>query len=355
MKILVINPGSTSTKIAIYEGKNQIFSANVKMDLEELKKFTLFTEEMPLRMRTIEEELDKNGFSLNDFDAFAGRGGPLKPLKAGIYKVTDEMKTDILEGKYQTAHASLLGAMITHELSSITGKPSFIVDPISTDEMWDFAKLTGHPEIRLQALTHALNVRACARKIAEKSNKTLGETQYIVAHLGGGISINSVKYGSIVEVTETRQTGPFSPTSCGDLPIKQFVKWLKQSNYPLDKITDLFNKSGGLLLYFGTDDVKSLVEKKNKDPRIAIVLKAMVYQISRTIASHLPSVNMAPDAIILTGGLAHSDFIVNGIKEWLSNSHTVEVLAGEFEMEALAFGTIRALNGEENILNYSDF
>jgi len=355
MKSLIINPGSTSTKIAIYEDKNLIFSENIKIDPDFLKTCKTFIDEVPYRKKSIIEAIEKKGHSFSEIDIISSRGGPLKPLKAGIYEINKDMVDDILNGRYQTAHASLVGALIAYEFAKEFGKKAIIVDPISTDEMWDFAKITGHPEIKLQALTHTLNSRAVARKIAEKYSKPFNQLSFIVAHLGGGISVNAIKNGIIVDISESRQTGPFAPTSCGDLPIKQFVKWLIKSNYPLDKVDDLFNKNGGLMMYFNTDDVKYLIDNMNNNKEIELVLKSMIYRIVKNICYLLPAVDMAPNAIILTGGLAHSDFIVTQIRNWLKDKFTIEVVAGEFEIEALAFGAYRAYYGEENILNYSDF
>lgn len=355
MKSLIINPGSTSTKIAIYNDKNILFQENVKHDPDKIKLCKNFIEEVPLRKGAIIESIEKKGYKLFDIDIIVSRGGPLKPLKAGIYEIKEDMVNDIKNGNYQTAHASLVGALIAYEFSKEINKKAIIVDPISTDEMWDFAKITGHPDIKLQALTHTLNSRACGRKIAEKLAKSFFESSFIVAHLGGGISVNALKNGTIVDVSESRQTGPFSPTSCGDLPIKQFIKWLKNSNYPLDKVDDLFNKNGGLLMYFNTDDVKYLIDNMENDPKIKIVIKAMIYRIVKNICSMLPAVDMNPDAIIITGGLAHSEYIINEIRKWLKDKFRIEVVAGEYEIEALAFGAYRAFYGEEKILNYSDF
>lgn len=355
MKILVVNPGSTSTKIAVFEDKDEVFSLNIKHKQEKLKTFKNIFEELPYRKEEILNVLKEKQFSLTDFDAFAGRGGPLKPLKAGIYKVDKTMVDDIYNGKYQTMHASLLGALIVYDFSIEVKKPAFIVDPISTDEMLPIAKITGHPEIKMQALTHALNVRASARKAAEMLKKKLADTRFVIVHLGGGISVNALVGGKIIDVLESRQTGPFAPTSCGDLPIKQFIKWVKKNNIDLDYIPNLFNKEGGLTLYFGTDNVKELIEKSETDPKIKEVLQAMCLRIAKSILSLFATMNMDVEKVIFTGGIAHSNKMIEWITSWFNGKIDYLVIPGENEMNALAEGAYRALNKEEEILDYSMF
>ncbi len=352
MKILAVNPGSTSTKIAIYEDDELIDEQNIKHSKEELNTFTKIIDELPLRKRAIEDFLKSRNIDLTSFDAFAGRGGPLKPLKAGIYKVDQKMIDDIKNGNYQTLHASLLGAMIVYEFSKITGKPSFIVDPISTDEMADIARITGHPKIKFAALTHALNVRACVRKVAKNLGLDFFNSNFIVVHMGGGISVNAVSNGKIVDVVEGRQTGPFSPTSCGSLPVKTVVKLIKKGEIKIEQIDDLYSKNGGLTAYFGTDDVKELLEKSKEDKNIQNILEAMCFQIAKAINAQKTILKGKYNSVILTGGLARSETIVNWIKRWFDENERFEIIPGEHEMEALVLGALRALKEEEEILEY---
>ncbi len=352
MKILTVNPGSTSTKIAVYENEKEIFSLNVAVDKDVVTNLDSVIEELPYRKESIIEALNKNNYKLEDFDAFSGRGGPLKPLKAGIYQVDENMYNEVKAGKVMTMHASVLGCLIVFEFSKKTSKPAFIVDPISTDEMMPLAKITGHPEIKKQALTHALNVRASARKTCKMIGKDFTEANFIVVHLGGGISVNAVEKGKIIDVLESRQTGPFAPTSCGDLPIKQFMKWFKNSDYPIDKIPELFNKKGGLLYYFGTDNVKELMERTKDEPKVKEVLEAMTFNIAKTVlALHAP-LKMKVDRVIFTGGIAHSDELVSWITKWFDGRLEIMKIPGESEMEALALGALRGLKKEEEILKY---
>lgn len=355
MKTLVVNPGSTSTKIGVFEDRKELFTINIKHQQEKLKNCKDIFDELPYRKEEILKVLKENNYRLGDFDAFSGRGGPMKPLKAGIYKVDQAMVDDIYNGNYQTMHASLLGALIVHEFAKEINKPAFIVDPISTDEMLPIAKITGHPEIKMQALTHALNVRASARKASEILGKKLKETKFIIVHLGGGISVNAIVGGKIIDVLESRQTGPFSPTSCGDLPIKQFIKWIKKNNVNLDTIPNLFNKEGGLTLYFGTDNVKELLERSKNDRNIEEILKAMCLRIAKSILSLFATMRMEVEKVIFTGGIAHSKTIIDWITYWFNGKIDYMVIPGENEMKALAEGAYRALNQEEEILDYSMF
>lgn len=352
MKILVVNPGSTSTKVAIYENDKSLYEENIKHSKEELGKCSKLSEELPIRKKAIEEFLKTKNHDIYSFDAFAGRGGPLKPLKAGVYRVTKKIVDDINNGNYQTLHASLLGSLITFDFSSTTGKPAFIVDPISTDEMADIARITGHPKIKFAALTHALNVRACARKTAKELGYDFFNANFIVAHLGGGISINAVANGKIVDVLEGRQTGPFSPTSCGALPVKSVAKLIMKGELKLEEIENLFSKNGGLTAYFGTDDVKELLEKSKSDNYIKEILEAMCFQIAKSINAQKTILKGVYNCVIITGGLAKSEIILNWIKKWLPENEKYYVIAGEHEMEALAFGVLRAMRNEEEVLEY---
>ncbi|MFN3411082.1 MAG: butyrate kinase [Exilispira sp.] len=352
MKILVINPGSTSTKIAVYENENLLYEENIKHSKEELNSCKNLSEELPIREKAIEYFLKTKGLDIFSFDAFAGRGGPLKPLKAGVYKVTKKIIDDINNGNYQTLHASLLGSLITFNFSEVTKKPAFIVDPISTDEMADIARITGHPKIKFAALTHALNVRACARKTAKDLGIDFFNSNFIVAHLGGGISINAVSNGKIVDVLEGRQTGPFSPTSCGVLPVKTVIKLINEGEIKINEIENLFSKNGGLTAYFGTDDVKELLERSKTDENVKKILEAMCFQIAKAINAQKTILKSKYNCVILTGGMAKSSVIIDWIKKWLPDDEKYHIIAGEHEMEALALGVLRVLNKEEEILEY---
>ncbi|MEJ5273205.1 MAG: butyrate kinase [Spirochaetota bacterium] len=352
MKILVVNPGSTSTKVAIYDNEKLLFEENIKHSKEEISHCKTLSDELPIRKKAIELFLKEKNHDIFSFDAFSGRGGPLKPLKAGVYNVTKKIVDDINNGNYQTLHASLLGSMIVYDFHVTTGKPAFIVDPISTDEMADIARITGHPKIKFAALTHALNVRACARKTAKELGLDFFNANFVVAHLGGGISINAVSKGKIVDVLEGRQTGPFSPTSCGVLPVKTVVKLIIKGELKIEEIEDLFSKNGGLTAYFGTDDVKELLERSKTDENVKKILEAMCFQIAKAINAQKTILRGIYECIIITGGLAKSDVILDWIKRWLPENEKYYIIPGEHEMEALALGALRALRKEEEILEY---
>jgi butyrate kinase len=352
MNILVINPGSTSTKVAIYKDENLFYEKNIKHPKEEIVKFKDLFEEKPYREKAIIEALSEENIDISFFDAFAGRGGTLKPLKAGVYRVTESMIDDINKGNIQQIHASLLGALIAYDFSLSTGKPAFIVDPISSDEMADIAKIAGHPKIKFAALTHTLNVRACARKVSKDLNLDFFESNFIIAHLGGGITVNAIYKGKIIDVLDGRQTGPFAPTSCGALPLRVVAKLIIKGELKVEEIEDLYGRSGGLVAYFGTDDVKELLSKSEQDEKIKQVLQAMCFQVAKAINAQKTILKGEYETIVLTGGLAYSEILVGWIKSWFPESERFYLVPGEHEMEALAFGTLRALKGEENVLDY---
>jgi butyrate kinase len=348
MKILVINPGSTSTKIAVFDDDKSIFEKTIRHDSESLVKFTKIIEQYQFRVEIILEELKKNGFRLEDFSAIAARGGLLHPIESGTYRVNDDVIRDLKEASYGE-HASNLGAIIAKELGDMFNKPAYIVDPVIVDEMEPLAKFTGLKEIRRKAIWHALNQKAIARHAAKDMGKNYDEINLIVVHLGGGISIAAHKKGKTIDVNNALNgDGPFAPERAGGLPSISVVDLCFSNKYTYAEVSKLLAGRGGMMSHLGTNnaiDVEHMIEKG--DAYAKSVFEAMAYQVAKTVGEMATVLEGAVNAIVLTGGLARSDMLVNWIKKRISWIAKVLVYPGEDEMKALSEGVLRVLTGEE--------
>jgi len=346
--ILVVNPGSTSTKVAIFKGNKEVVSKNIEHPREELAQFEGIIEQKDYRRKLAERVVDKLGIKLSDMNIVVGRGGPLKPLEGGVYRVSEKMIKDIESGKTQEQHSANLGAVIAYEIASKIGAPAYIVDPISTDEMSPVAKLTGIPGIKRRSLTHALNVKACARRYAREAGMNWLDLNIIVAHLGGGITVNAVKNGRIVDVSDARQDGPIAPTAAGRVPGPELSRFIRNSNLTEKQLVKFwFGKGGGVALT-GTDNVRELLAKRSSgDKQARLFIDALTYGVAKEIGALSTIFRGNVDAIILTGGLAQSNELTEAIKRYVEFIAAVIIYPGEFEMEALAEGGVRVWNGEE--------
>lgn len=353
-RILVINPGSTSTKLAIFEDERLVESMNISHSNGELKNFKKIADQYTFRMEKIEHFLENAGYSLGDFSAIVGRGGLIKPVKGGTYKINNKMLEELKNAKHGE-HASNLGAILANELASKKGLPSFIVDPVVVDEMEDVAKVSGHPDYVRKSIFHALNQRAVARKAAATLSKEYEECNFIVAHMGGGISVGAHKKGRVVDINNALDgDGPFSPERSGTLPLTGLIDLCYSGKYTFDEMKKLIKGNGGLVSYLKTNSAKEVQSKvKSGDPKAKLVYKALAYQISKWIGRMIIPLNGEVDAIILTGGLAYdSDYLVPWIREKVSYIAPVMVFPGGDEEKALAMGALRVLKGEEEAKNY---
>lgn len=352
-KILAINPGSTSTKIAYYEDEKQIFVESLDHDHKEIDRFEKITDQFEFRKDVVLEVVKSHNVDLNELSGVVARGGLIVPLKAGGYLVTDDMKNRILEGRV-VPHASNLGALIADAIARPLNIPAYIYDAVSSDEMDDFAKITGLKEIRKQSLCHVLNSKAMARKASKEIGKKYNESNFIVAHLGGGISISAHKKGRICDLIAD-DCGTFSPERAGSLPIVQMIDLCYSGEYTRAEMQKKVRGNGGLKSLLGTSDAREIEKMiENGDKNAEEVYYAMAYQISKGIG-HLSIIFKGDlDGIILTGGVAHSKMLTNWIKDYVSFLAPVYVLAGENELESLAFGALRILKGEENAIKYID-
>ncbi len=353
-RILVINPGATSTKVALYEGENPLFNEVVRHSGEELSKFKTYLEQHSFRRGVILKLLAQKGVRLEELDAVVGRGGPFKPLVSGTYQVNKPMLDDIKGGRVQAEHVSNIGAILADEIAKSQDIPAFIVDPVSVDEFEPVARLSGLPELERKCLSHALNLKMVAKKYSRSIGKPYEELHLIVVHLGGGISVSAHKRGKMVDVNNANDGGPFSPQRTGSLPVTGLVKLCYEGKYNLQEMIAKLIKKGGLLAYLGTDNLKEVIERiKNGDSRAKLCLEAMAYQIAKEIGAMATVLRGKVDAIIITGGMANSQLLLDWIKERVKFISQIVVYPGEDEMEALAMGALRVLRGEEEAKEYS--
>ena len=354
LKILTINPGSTSTKIGLFKGDKPIKVENLKHETEDLLKFKSIYEQYPFRKKAILDFLKSNNIQLSDIDAFAGRGGLLKPIPGGVYKVNDLMKRHLKYAKFGE-HASNLGAILADELAKEAGgKPAFIVDPPVVDEMIEIARYSGMPENPRKSIFHALNQKAVARRYADSIGKKYEELNLVVAHLGGGITVGAHRKGKVIDVNNGLSgDGPFSPERSGGVPTLKLIELCYSGHYEPETMKRKAVGKGGLVAYLKTNNAIEIEEKiKNGDKEAETIYRAMAYQVAKEIGSYHVALACKTDAIIITGGLAHSDILITWIKEMIEPLTKIVVFPGEDELLALAEGSIKALKGEIEIKEY---
>lgn len=350
-RILVINPGSSSTKVAVFEDEKKIAEKNIFHSVEELKKFKRSTDQEPLRRKAVEDFIDEVGYRIEDFSAIAARGGVLEPVPGGTY-VVDEYMADYLINRSPVDHVSNLAAVISYKLGKPYGIPCFVVDPVSVDEMCDEARFSGIPEIERKSYSHALNIKAVLRKVSREMGKTPEEVKIVVAHLGSGISVCACKNGKIIDVNNANDEGPFSIERTGELPVGDVVKTAYSSKHSAAELKEEFTKKGGLLAYLGTKDLRKALDSMETSRKAKLVVEAMAYQIAKEIGGMCAVLGDKPDAIVITGGMAHENRFVRMITDYIEKFGKVEVIPGELEMEALALGVLRVLRGEEKAKDY---
>lgn len=351
--ILAINPGSTSTKIAVYKGKDLHFKDTIRHDSETINRFSSVIDQREFRFETIVKRLKDDNIPLESLDAVVGRGGMLKPLKSGTYHVNETM-VEYMKEAPRGEHASNLGCVIAKEIADSLNIPSYIVDPVAVDEMEDIARFTGMPEIKRASLFHALNQKAVAYKAARDLNRPYETLRLIVAHLGGGISVGIHRDGNVIDVNNALDgDGPMSPERSGSVPLGPLYKMCFSGEYTLEEIKRKNYGNGGLVAYLGTNDGAE-VEKRIKegDQQAKFIYDVMIYQIAKEIGAGATVLEGDVDAIILTGGLAYDPYLVRELKRKTAFITDTLVYPGEDEMEALAHGALRVLRGEEKAKTY---
>jgi butyrate kinase len=348
-KILVINPGSTSTKIAVYEDENQRLKKVIDHDVNELKKYKTVADQYEFRKNTILQFLNEEGINLHSFSAIIGRGGLLRPIPSGTYEITDQMLEELQSAKYGE-HESNLGALISNELAEQIGVKAYIADPVVVDEMEDLARVSGHPFFQRKSIFHALNQKAVARLLSEKLGRNYYDLNLIVVHMGGGISIGAHKKGRVVDVNNALDgDGPFTPERSGTLPLVGFIDLCYSGKYSEGEIRKLIKGNGGLIAYLGTNDVREVVKRiKSGDKKAELVYSGLIHQIVKWIGKMSAVLNFDVDAIALTGGIAYeNEFLVPQIKEKVSFIAPVYVFPGGDEEKALALAALRVLKKVE--------
>ncbi len=352
--ILVLNPGSTSTKLAVFEGENCLFHDAVEHSALELAQYPKVWGQYEYRKGLILEFLADSDVSLSSLTAVVGRGGLFQPTVSGTYRVNEAMIADARDEKTEE-HPSNLGAVLAYGIAWDFGIQAFIVDPPCVDELDIVARYSGIPEIRRTSQVHALNVKATARTVATKLGNKLADTNLVVAHLGGGISVVAIRKGRMIDVSNAIHAGPFTPERAGSLPTVDFLKLCFSGDYEHDELKKKLVGQGGLMAYLGTKDAKEVEARAgNGDERAARILDAMVYQIAKEVGAMATVLRGDVDAIVLTGGLAKSGVITEGIRKRVGSIADVVLVPGEDELEALALGCLRVLRGEEEAKIYPE-
>ncbi|MBQ3551793.1 MAG: butyrate kinase [Clostridia bacterium] len=353
LRILSFNPGSTSTKLGVFDDGICVLSHTIRHKASDFAGCDTIMDQAPIRYKTITDTLSEKGFALESFDAFVGRGGIIAPVESGVYTVNETMLKDLRSGS-ASKHASALGGIFAHELGQRYGKPAFIVDPVVVDERVKEAKLTGIPEAEKTSVFHALNQKSIAREYARKHDTRYEDCCLVVAHLGGGISVGAHSFGKVIDVNNAIDgDGPFSPERCGSIEVDKIVKMCFSGKYTEAQMHAFSSKAGGLVAYFGTSnclDVENMA--LGGDEKAQLVLKAMCYAVAKQIGAMCVALKGKVDAIILTGGLAYGKLITDTITEYVGFMAPVEVYPGEDELLALASGAMRVITGQEEPKEY---
>ena len=345
-QILSVNPGSTSTKIAVYNNETEILRKTVNHDSEVLAKFKSMVDQLPMRKAAIMECLREENFSLAGLSAIAGRGGKLPPLKRGAYKVTQAM-VEFLTYRPIDEHASNLGAILAYSIAQPLSIPAFIYDAVVVDELKDVARLSGVPELTRRASCHVLNMRAVSMKVAAKMGKRLEDMNIVATHMGGGITASVISKGRMIDVL-TDEEGAFSPERAGRVPCRQLVDLCFSGKLDHKGSIKRMRGNGGLIAYLGTNSALEVETRIKQGDKIAeSVYYAMAYQTAKGIGELATVVNGNVDVIVLTGAIAYSRLFTDWVVDRVKFIAPVEIVAGENELEALAFGTLRVLRGEE--------
>lgn len=352
-KILVINPGSTSTKLAVFEDTREVLRQNISHSPQDLSMFGGVIDQLAFRAAKIKEFLTQNGLTAKDFDSIAARGGLLKPITSGTYRVNEQMLADLSAETYGS-HAANLGALLADQLAKEAGIAAFIVDPVVVDELEPVARVTGRPEIARRSIFHALNQKAVAKRLAQELNRSYDGLNLIVAHLGGGISVGCHKQGKVIDVNNALDgEGPFSPERTGTVQSKQFVELTLAQGWDLEQVSRAIAGKGGLLAHLGTTDVRDVEAMiAAGDEKARLVFEAMIYQIAKAIGAAAIPVCGKVDYIVLTGGIAYSKQLTGKIEEYVRFIAPVIVMPGEDELQALAEGMARVLTGQEQAKEY---
>lgn len=351
-RILVINPGSTSTKIGLFENETPLFKETLRHTVEETSADLDREEQARFRRLALTNLLAEKGFALESLSAIVVRGGLLRPLASGTYLVSDRVYDDLVQAKYGW-HASNLGSIIALPLAREEGLPVYTVDPVTVDEFEPLARYSGLKGVARQSMSHALNMKAVARRAAELLGRRYEDLNLVVVHLGSGISVSAHKQGKMIDVNNANEEGPFSLERCGTLPALGLVRLCFSGERDMAETIKLLTSRGGIYSYLQTKDfteVEKEVDKGNQE--VTEIVEAMAYQVSKEVGAMSTVLLGRVDSIVLTGGMAHARNLVKMIEKRVSFIAPLTVLAGEEELEALAAGALRVLREEVEALNY---
>lgn len=352
-KLLIINPGSTSTKIGVYEDEKEILEETLRHSAEEIGKYATIFDQLSFRKDVILNVLKEKNFDIKELSAVVGRGGMLKPIPGGTYEVNDALIADLKEG-VQGQHASNLGGILANEIAKEVGVRAFIVDPVVVDELDEVARLSGIPELPRKSKFHALNQKAVAKRFGKESGKGYENLNLIVTHMGGGVSVGAHKLGKVVDVNNALDgDGPFSPERAGGVPAGDLIKMCFSGKYTEKEVFSKLVGKGGMVAYLNTNDARDVINAASEGNKEAkLVYDAFIYQVAKSIGEMATVLEGNVDKIILTGGIAYSEKVVNDITKKVSFISEVKAYPGEDELLALAQGAIRVLDGEEEVKVY---
>lgn len=349
IRIIAINPGSTSTKIAVYENETPVLIKNITHTPEELAPFEKITDQFEYRKRIICKVLSDAEIRMDLVKAIVGRGGLVKPIESGVYLVNEAMKRDLIHSPMGAEHASNLGGLIAADMAkTIPGAKAYIANPVVVDELDDIARYSGHPELPRSSIFHALNQKAVARQHARSLMQKYEDINLIVVHLGGGITVGAHKKGRVVDVNQGLDgDGPFSPERTGSLPVGALIRLCFSGKYTEKELLKMNKGEGGLVAYLGTNSAYEVEKRAEQgDEEAKKVFAAMAYQVSKEVGAMFAVLNGDVNGILITGGIAHSKWFVNEISRKVHKMAPVHIYPGEDEMRALAFNGLRVIRGE---------
>lgn len=353
VKSLIINPGSTSTKIGVFEDETLLFEETLRHSTEEIGQFATIVDQKDFRKKIITDLLAEKNFDMKSLNVVVGRGGMLKPIPGGTYAVTDELLHDLRIGK-QGQHASNLGGILAREIGDELGVPSYIVDPVVVDELQTLARYSGVPELPRTSVFHALNQKAVAKRYAKEIGKNYEALRLIVVHMGGGVSVGAHVDGKVIDVFNALDgDGAFSPERAGAVPSGALVKMCFSGKYTEKEVYSKIVGKGGFNAYLGTNDMRNVTKMANEgDAHAAEVKVAFIYQVAKDIGSMACVLEGKVDQIIVTGGIAYGAEVIEALKKMAGWIAPFTVYPGEDELLALAQGALRVLNGEESVKEY---
>lgn len=351
MKVLVINPGATSTKVAVFEEEQELLKKSIVHTAQELEGFDRVIDQADFRQRAVLEAVAEGGFRLEDFDAVCGRGGLYRPIPSGTYAVGDRVMQDVEQAPYGE-HPSNLGAYLARRIGDMAGIPAFFVDPVCVDEMTEVAHVSGFAEFRRLSQFHALNQKSVGRKAARRLGKSYEEARLIVCHLGGGVSVAAHDHGRVVDVFNVKDEGAMGMDRGGGLPVNQLIDYC-YAGRSREEVKRTLGRRSGMLSYVGTTDFREICARVvSGDERFTAAYRALVYQLAKDIGAMAAVLHFEVDAIVYTGGMAYEQFFCDDITAYVGRLAPVLRFPGEEEMRALAEGALRVLHGEAQAERY---